>query len=87
MQSLFYGAAGVLLITFFVMLIFAFKSRKPIRLFLINAGIGFALFLAIDLSTVYTGMHLPINGWTAAGTAMYGAPAVVGFLLLQTLFL
>ena len=73
-------------LAFLVILYFALKSKKTMRLLLLNTLLGFAVFTAINLTTKYTGMHLPINGWTAAGTAVYGAPAVVCFLFIQILF-
>ena len=73
-------------IAFLILLFFAVKSKRATRLLLLNALLGFALFTAINLTGRYTGIHLPMNGWTAAGTAVYGAPAVVCFLFLQILF-
>ncbi len=81
-----YGAAVLLAVAFLAMLVPACKSRKPFRLLLLNGLAGITALAVIDLTAKFTGMYLPVNPWTAAGSALYGMPAVGGFLVLQILF-
>lgn len=83
MEFLKYAAITLLGLTAFCILIFAIKSGKPIRSLFINALLGIAALLAVNLTARFTGVHIPVNQWTAAGSAIYGIPAVCGFVLLD----
>lgn len=65
-----------------VNLILALKSRKFFRSLFLNALLGVAVLAAIDLTTRFTGVHIPVNEWTVGSSAVLGLPAVAGFLLL-----
>ncbi len=80
------SAIGLLTLTELSILILALKSRKPLKLLLLNALLGLLALAAADLTTRFTGVHVPINWYTAAGSALFGMPAVAGFLLLPLIF-
>lgn len=78
-----YVAAGFTALCTLLLLLFLLKGRKPFKTALLNIVFGLVGLAAVDLTTVYTGAHIPVNPGTAAGCAVFGLPAVCGFLLLR----
>lgn len=86
MDILKYGAIAVLIIGALAVLVSAVKGGKPLKSLLLNAFLGIAIMAAIDLTSKFTGVHVPVNRWTVIGAASFGVPAVCGFLLLPIIF-
>lgn len=83
MQILVYSAIAVLSITAVCIIFFALKSGRPLKTLLLNALVGIAAIAAIDLTSKFTGIWIPINGFSVTGGAVYGLPAVCGMLILR----
>ena len=47
---------------------------------------GIAVMAVIDLTAKFTGVHIPVNQYTVTGSAVFGIPAVCGFLVLPIIF-
>lgn len=86
MEILKYGGIAVLAIGALALLICAAKTGKPFKSLLLNAFIGIAVMAAIDLTEKFTGVHIPVNQYTVTGSAVFGIPAVCGFLILPIIF-
>ena len=86
MEILKYGAMALLGLSCFIILIFALRSARPIRLLLTNAVFGISALVIINLTENFTGVYIPINQWTVAGGAIFGIPALCGFLVLRIIF-
>lgn len=86
MEILKYGGIAALIIGALAIFICAVKGGKPIKSLLINAFLGIAVMAAIDLTSKFTGVHVPVNQWTVAGAAGFGVPAVCAFLVLPIIF-
>lgn len=86
MEILKYGGIAVLAVGALALLIFAAKSGKPFKTLLLNAFMGIAVMAVIDLTAKFTGVYIPVNQYTAAGSAVFGIPAVCGFLILPIIF-
>ncbi|MBO4733836.1 MAG: pro-sigmaK processing inhibitor BofA family protein [Clostridia bacterium] len=73
-------------ISVFALIILALhmKSRRPFRSAGINALIGIAAFAAVNLTTRFTGVRIPVNVYTLPGAAIFGLPACALFVLLET---
>lgn len=71
----------------FALIIFALhiKSRRPLRSAGINALMGIAALVAVNLTARFTGVRIPVNIYTLPGAAVFGLPACAAFVLLQTL--
>ena len=87
MDILKYGGIAVIAIGALVLLIFAAKTRKLFKALLLNAFLGIAVMALIDLTAKFTGAHIPVNWWTVTGSAVFGIPAVCGYLILPLIFL
>lgn len=67
----------------FVLLILHIKSHKMIKSILLNALLGFAVIVIINLTQKFTGVYIPLNWWTVGGSGVFGLPCVCGIILLQ----
>ncbi len=86
MDFLRYGGIALAAAGGLAVLIFAFKTGKPFRALLLNAFSGLAVLAIINITTRFTGVHIPLNQWTAGLSAGFGIPAVCLFLLLPVFF-
>lgn len=77
----------MLIIGALAVLICAVKGGKPLKSLLLNAFLGIAVLAVIDLTSKFTGVHVPINQWTVLGAAGFGVPAVCAFLVLHIIFI
>lgn len=86
MEILKYGGIAAIAIGAVALLIFAAKTGKPFKTLLLNAFLGLAVMAIIDLTAKFTGVHIPVNQYTVVGSAVFGIPAVCGFLILPIIF-
>lgn len=78
----------VILIFFtLVIMFFALKSKKFFKALLLNAVLAYLACLLINLTTIYSGVRIPVNQYTVLGCTVFGTPAVVFFLLLNLIFI
>lgn len=68
-----------------VLLVLHIKSHRFLKSILINALLGFASIILLNLTQKYTGVFVPINWWTVGGSGIFGLPFVCGIVLLQIL--
>ena len=87
MEILKYGGIVVLIVGALSLLIFAVRTKKFFKTLLLNAFLGLAVMAVIDLTAKFTGAHIPVNWWTVGGSAVFGIPAVSGYLILPLIFL
>ncbi len=74
-------------ISLLIILFFALKSRKFIKIMLFNAFLGVGLLTVFYLIKPYIGFFIPINEYTVFLSATFGIPAVIMFLCLNVIFL
>lgn len=87
MQFLKISAMVVLSVTAFILLVFFIKSRKPVKSLISNAFSGIIALILINLTTNFTGIHIPVNWWSVSASAGLGIPGVIGLILVQIIFL
>ncbi len=81
-----YCVLSLIVICFIVILIFASRTKKALSVLLFNSILGLAVFFGLYFTKKYTGITLAVNQFTIIGSALFGMPAVCGFLLLNLLF-
>lgn len=81
-----YGGIALIIIGALALFIYAVKGGKALKSLLLNALCGAAVLILINVTARFTGVHIPVNPWTAAGALGFGVPAVCGMLLLPILF-
>lgn len=86
MEVLKWGIFGAAAVCFAINCIFAIRSRKFLRLILLNAFFGIAALGLLYLTRKFTGFYLPINEWTVASSGVFGIIGVVGMLVLPFVF-
>lgn len=65
------------------LLILHIKSHRLIKSVFLNAVFGFAAIAIINLTRSLTGVFVPLNWWTVAGSGVFGLPYVCGIILIQ----
>lgn len=83
MKILLIAALTVLCIAAFILLILHIKTRKPFRSLILHSALGLAFLAAVDLLSFFTGIAIPINAYSLTSSAVFGMPAVCGFLILN----
>ncbi|MBR6509991.1 MAG: pro-sigmaK processing inhibitor BofA family protein [Clostridia bacterium] len=86
MEILKYAVISVLSLSAFLIFCFAVKSGKLLKTLLLNGFIGICLLAIINLTSRFSGVHIPINLYTVSSSAVLGIPALIGFLLLVFIF-
>ena len=81
------GAVYISVISFFglTVLFLHIKSRRPLRSAAINAVLGLAALFAVNLTSRFTGVHIPVNIYTVPSSAVFGIPACAALVIMQML--
>ncbi len=66
---------------------FLYKTKKPLKMFLIQIAIVTFLIAVIKLTSFATGLEYPLNYGTVAAASLGGIPGMVGILLLNKIFM
>lgn len=77
----------LLSITILLIIIFAFLSKKPIRILLLNSFLGVLILFFLFLIKNKINIFIPINQYTVFSSLAFGVPAVIGFLIFNLIFL
>lgn len=59
------------------------KSRTFFKSVVLNALLGFTAIAIINLTQKFTGVFVPLNWYTVAGSGVFGLPCVCGLVLAQ----
>lgn len=83
---------GILIIIFlcvieFILLFLAARSGKFFKAVILNALLGLAVFIIINLISRFTGFGIAINIYTVLGSALFSLPTVIFFLILPFIFM
>jgi len=82
-----FGIKSIVIFSFaliiLTMLIFAFKSKHPIRCFFMTALQGFGAICAVNLVGIVSGITLPLNLITLSTGGLAGIPGVILLLCLN----
>ena len=77
----------LLSLTAFLILIFSLSGKKPMATIFLKLFSGLCLLAIIRLTTKLSGVFIPINIYTCLGCGVFGIPAIIGFLLLNIIFM
>lgn len=86
MNILKYGGISLVSLFSLILIVCAVRTHRTFKTLVLNALSGICVLAIIDLTSRFTGVCIPINGWTAAGSAIFGIPAVCGFVILPVIF-
>ncbi|MBQ2286365.1 MAG: pro-sigmaK processing inhibitor BofA family protein [Acutalibacteraceae bacterium] len=86
MELIKYGGIAIISVGALAVFICALRTHKPFKMLLINALASVLITAIIDLTARYTGVNIPINEWTASGAAVFGIPALIGFVIMPVIF-
>lgn len=66
---------------------FLFKSKNFVKLMFLNMLLGAATLIILKLISKFTGVEIWINQFTMSSTLIFGIPAVIGFIILNLIFI
>lgn len=78
---------SVTIIYFFLYIILAAKTKKPFKTIMAYSFLGVLGIIIINITARFSGIYIPINGYTLGCSAAFGLPGTVGILLLRMIFL
>ena len=86
--DIFYALAIIAFaIYFFVLLVIAVKTQKTLKTIASGAFSGIAALTLVDITSVFTGVFIPLNMWTVGSSAAFGIPGVISLLWLNKIIL
>lgn len=74
LSVLLWTAVGVYLLCYIILLIL---TQKPFKTMLLNAITAWWCIAVIELTSFYTGLHLPLNVGTVTVSGVLGVPGVI----------
>jgi hypothetical protein len=81
-----YSLIVLIFIYAFIVLILSARSGKAFKFLFYNLIISLTVFAILYFSKKYSSVVLPLNNYTLAGTALFGIPFIIGFLILNLIF-
>ena len=87
MEILKYIVLSLVIISELIILFFAGKSGRFIKVLFLNAIIGIIAVVVVNVTSKYTNCYIPINLFTVVFPSTFGIPAVIGIVLLKFIFL
>ena len=77
----------IILVTYIILLLyFSYKNGKMLKTLLLSALSGIFTFAAVNILSHFTGVGIPVNGWTTSVSSVFGIPGVLGLLVLRLFF-
>ncbi len=58
-------------------------SRKPFKYLFLNAFVGWWCFAVIEMLSFFSGIHIPLNPFTAAVSGIFGVPGTFFLIVLK----
>ena len=87
MESLKIIVLSVVAVSMLLILIFALSGKNTLKTLFLNMFTGLCVLLIFKMLSVYIGIEIPINKYTVAGCGLLGIPALIGFLILNLIFI
>lgn len=78
----------IILIAVYIILLlyFSYKSGRTLKTLLLFAASGLLSFVAVNLTSGFTGVSIAVNLYTTLTSAFFGVPGVFGLLVLRIFF-
>ncbi len=71
----------------FIYLIISAKTNKPFKTIIFFAFMGLLGMVIVNLTSAFSGIYIPVNGYTVGVSSALGLPGTVGLLLIRLVFL
>lgn len=71
----------------FLYLIFAAKTKKPFKTIFFYAFLGLLGLILTNLTSTFSGIHIPVNAYSLGCSAALGLPGTIGLLILRIIFI
>ena len=71
----------------FLYFIFAAGTNKPFKTIVFYAFLGLIGLIAVNLTSKFSGVYIPINAYTLGASSALGLPGTISLLLLRMIFI
>lgn len=71
----------------FIYFILAVRTKKPFKTIFLFSFLGILSLLAVDITSKYSGVYLPVNQYTCLSSGIFSLPGTVFLLLLKIVFI
>ena len=82
-----FGVIAALLVACVIVVVSAFRTKRFFSCVILSALHGIGAIFAVNALGLVTGLHISLNGYTLAASAIGGTPAVIGMIITEILFL
>lgn len=86
MQTVYTVLTVAVIVYFLVYIVFIMCCKKPIKTLFLFTLCGILALIAVNLSTAYTGVSIPVNPYTVGVSAAGGIMGVVTLLIIKIIF-
>lgn len=80
------GLVAALVLSVLIIIISAIKTKRFFSCVILSALQGIIAVFASNALGLVTGLHLSLNAYTIAASAIGGTPAVIGLIILEIIF-
>jgi hypothetical protein len=71
----------------FLYFIFAVTTKLPFKTILFYSFLGLAGVIAVNLSSAFSGVYIPVNFYTIGTASVLGIPGTISLLILRIIFM
>lgn len=77
----------LIVVYFLIYLLFAAKTGKPFKTIFLYSFLGVLGMVLVNLFSSFSGVYIPVNGYSAGFCASMGLPGTVALLIIKLIFL
>ena len=78
---------SVILVYLFLYFILSVRTKKPFKTMFFYAFLGVVTLAIIKLTTPFSGVTIPLNGYTLGTSAALSIPGIIMLLILKIIFI
>lgn len=82
-----FGVIAALSVACVIVVVSAFRTKRFFSCVILSTLQGVGAIFAVNALGLVTGLHISLNGYTLAASAIGGTPAVIGMIITEILFL
>lgn len=78
---------SVILVYLFLYFILSVRTKTPFKTMLFYAFLGVVTLAIIKLTSPFSGVNIPLNGYTLGASAVLSIPGTIMLLILRVIFI
>lgn len=78
---------SIISVYFFLYFILSVRTKKPFKTMFFYSFVGVVVLAIIKLTAPFSGVNIPINGYTLGASAALSIPGIIMLLILKIIFI